>query len=493
MFEEQYRRDNERLHAPADALERIRERAERTRAPRHAVWTRYAAAAAALLLVCGGAAGVLLRGRDAADGAALPQVASAAAPAGGGAQDALERSGDGYAAETEEAAQADEGALLYAAADGLYAPEDHAELYALIGQARADAAEAAEPAASAAENGLPASAPEPAEAADGPDAAGSASAAEAALAAADGQYRYTLSGGVLTVEELADGSARTVSETDLAALAGGERWEPLALHLCGGRLVALAATERAAWDGGREQAVCALLIDVSDPAAPQALAQLAQSGRYLASFASGGLLYVATVHAVSGGAAEGQPRSYCPTLYEASGAAALAAERILVQDGGAGGAYTLLTAVDPAVAVDPAAAVDPAVTGTYAGALAVLSGGERLFFGDGYLAMAADDPYLWEEAAEGTAVTHAGTDTRLTLVTLAGGRMEAAAALLSGRLYDFFAQDGGYAALTEVCELVSGADGAQDVYRALNRYAFDARLCLLDAREGLPADGGAQP
>ena len=90
-------------------------------------------------------------------------------------------------------------------------------------------------------------------------------------------------------------------------------------------------------------------------------------------------------------------------------------------------------------------------------------------------------------------MTHAGTDTRLTLVTLAGGRMEAAAALLSGRLYDFFAQDGGYAALTEVCELVSGADGAQDVYRALNRYAFDARLCLLDAREGLPADGGAQP
>lgn len=493
MFEEQYRRDNERLHAPADALERIRERAERTRAPRHAVWTRYAAAAAALLLVCGGAAGVLLRGRGAADGAALPQVASAAAPADGGAQDALERSGDGYAAETEEAAQADEGALLYAAADGLYAPEDHAELYALIGQARADAAEAAEPAASAAENGLPASAPEPADAADGPDAAGSASAAEAALAAADGQYRYTLSSGVLTVEELADGSARTVSETDLAALAGGERWEPLALHLCGGRLVALAATERAAWDGGREQAVCALLIDVSNPAAPQALAQLAQSGRYLASFASGGLLYVATVHAVSGGAAEDQPRSYCPTLYEASGAAALAAERILVQDGGAGGAYTLLTAVDPAVAVDPAAAVDPAVTGAYAGALAVLSGGERLFFGDGYLAMAADDPYLWEEAAEGTAVTHAGTDTRLTLVTLAGGRMEAAAALLSGRLYDFFAQDGGYAALTEVCELVSGADGTQDVYRALNRYAFDARLCLLDAREGLPADGGAQP
>ena len=138
-------------------------------------------------------------------------------------------------------------------------------------------------------------------------------------------------------------------------------------------------------------------------------------------------------------------------------------------------------------------AVDPAVTGAYAGALAVLSGGERLFFGDGYLAMAADDPYLWEEAAEGTAVTHAGTDTRLTLVTLAGGRMEAAAALLSGRLYDFFAQDGGYAALTEVCELVSGADGTQAVYRALNRYAFDARLCLLDAREGLPADGGAQP
>ena len=466
---------------PADALERIRERAERPRAPRHAAWTRYAAAAAALLLVCGGAAGVLLQGRDAADGAALPQVASAAAPAGGGAQDTLERSGDGYAAETEEAAQADEGALLYAAADGLYAPEDHAELYALIGQARADAAEAAEPAASAAENGLPASAPEPADAADGPDAAGSASAAEAALAAADGQYRYTLSGGVLTVEELADGSARAVSETDLAALASGERWEPLALHLCGGRLVALAATERAAWDGGHEQAVCALLIDVSDPAAPQALAQLAQSGRYLASFASGGLLYVATVHAVSGGAAEDQPRSYCPTLYEASGAAALAAERILVQDGGAGGAYTVLTAVDPAV------------TGAYAGALAVLSGGERLFFGDGYLAMAADDPYLWEEAAEGTAVTHAGTDTRLTLVTLAGGRMEAAAALLSGRLYDFFAQDGGYAALTEVCELVSGADGTQAVYRAQNRYAFDARLCLLDAREGLPADGGAQP
>ncbi|HIU94403.1 MAG TPA: hypothetical protein IAD24_04515, partial [Candidatus Aphodomorpha intestinavium] len=51
MFEEQYRRDNERLHAPADALERIRERAERPRAPRHAAWTRYAAAAAALLLV----------------------------------------------------------------------------------------------------------------------------------------------------------------------------------------------------------------------------------------------------------------------------------------------------------------------------------------------------------------------------------------------------------------------------------------------------------
>lgn len=372
MFEEQYRRDNERLHAPEDALRRIKERAGAS-TPRRVVWTRYVAAAAALLLVCTGAFGVLRahggKGMDAAEPEA-PMMEAAAR------EDVTEDRAAGSEGDTAAESEEQNGApMAYACTSGnLAVPADYDELYLLLapppdadlaaasesasngetadGAAdgwQADAADAGDDANDAEGGSAGATAAGGDSAGDGAsssaDMAASLSPDNSSLAADGGQVRYLLAGGTLSIFDTAGGEEHLLSRTDLPIPAG----EALALYSCGDRLAVVFADERTAWDGDAEQVACVLLLDVSDPTAPEAMATLAQSGRYAGSFSQDGMVLVVTTYALDGAAVPHEPRSFCPTLYDASGATALEADDIRLLTGDAGEAYTVVACIDTAV------------------------------------------------------------------------------------------------------------------------------------------------
>lgn len=372
MFEEQYRRDNERLHAPEDALRRIKERAGAS-TPRRVVWTRYAAAAAALLLVCTGAFGVLRahggKGMDAAEPEA-PMMEAAAR------EDVTEDRAAGSEGDTAAESEEQNGApMAYACTSGdLAVPADYDELYLLLapppdadlaaasesasngetaeGAAdgwQADAADAGDDANDAEGGSAGATAAGGDSAGDGAsssaDMAASLSPDNSSLAADGGQVRYLLAGGTLSIFDTAGGEEHLLSRTDLPIPAG----EALALYSCGDRLAVVFADERTAWDGDAEPVACVLLLDVTDPTAPETMATLAQSGRYAGSFSQDGMVLVVTTYALDGAAVPHEPRSFCPTLYDATGATALEADDIRLLTGDAGEAYTVVACIDTAV------------------------------------------------------------------------------------------------------------------------------------------------
>lgn len=372
MFEEQYRRDNERLHAPEDALRRIKERAGAS-TPRRVVWTRYVAAAAALLLVCTGAFGVLRahggKGMDAAEPEA-PMMEAAAR------EDVTEDRAAGSEGDTAAESEEQNGApMAYACTSGnLAVPADYDELYLLLapppdadlaaasesasngetadGAAdgwQADAADAGDDANDAEGGSAGATAAGGDSAGDGAsssaDMAASLSPDNSSLAADGGQARYLLAGGTLSIFDTAGGEEHLLSRTDLPIPAG----EALALYSCGDRLAVIFMDERTAWDGDAEPVACVLLLDVSDPTAPETMATLAQSGRYVGSFSQDGMVLVVTTYALDGAAVPHEPRSFCPTLYDASGATALEADDIRLLTGDAGEAYTVVACIDTAV------------------------------------------------------------------------------------------------------------------------------------------------
>lgn len=372
MFEEQYRRDNERLHAPEDALRRIKERAGAS-TPRRVVWTRYVAAAAALLLVCTGAFGVLRahggKGMDAAEPEA-PMMEAAAR------EDVTEDRAAGSESDTAAESEEQNGApMAYACTSGdLAVPADYDELYLLLapppdadlaaasesasngetadGAAdgwQADAADAGDDANDAAGGSAGATAAGGDSAGDGAsssaDMAASLSPDDSSLAADGGQVRYLLAGGTLSIFDTAGGEEHLLSRTDLPIPAG----EALALYSCGDRLAVVFMDERTAWNGDAEPVACVLLLDVTDPTAPETMATLAQSGRYVGSFSQDGMVLVVTTYALDGAAVPHEPRSFCPTLYDASGATALEADDIRLLTGDAGEAYTVVACIDTAV------------------------------------------------------------------------------------------------------------------------------------------------
>lgn len=372
MFEEQYRRDNERLHAPEDALRRIKERAGAS-TPRRVVWTRYAAAAAALLLVCTGAFGVLRahggKGMDAAEPEA-PMMEAAAR------EDVTEDRAAGSEGDTAAESEEQNGApMAYACTSGnLAVPADYDELYLLLapppdadlaaasesasngetadGAAdgwQADAADAGDDANDAEGGSAGATAAGGDSAGDGAsssaDMAASLSPDNSSLAADGGQVRYLLAGGTLSIFDTAGGEEHLLSRTDLPIPAG----EALALYSCGDRLAVVFMDERTAWNGDAEPVACVLLLDVSDPTAPETMATLAQSGRYVGSFSQDGMVLVVTTYALDGAAVPDEPRSFCPTLYDAAGATALEADDIRLLTGDAGEAYTVVACIDTAV------------------------------------------------------------------------------------------------------------------------------------------------
>lgn len=507
MFEEQYRRDNERLHAPADALEKIRRRAEAAPPRRHtAMWARYAAAAAALLLVAGGVLSGLLPAvggrndaqpapeaalvRDAeADGAAAEGVTAEGAPAADTAGDVAD-TGDTAGAPAALCADAPGGLSAVDGYDGLYAAVE-GRLEAAGDRAFGTASVAANDILDAGGADGAEIAPESADGADGAaeEAAQAAAADGADLVKTHGTYLYYLANGALYVVSAAGADTALLSRVAISLQKDGEACEPLALHLSGDRLVVLAEGQAAAWSGGEaEPRVQALVFDVSDPAAPRQLAAPGQSGSLVASYLSGGVLYLVTAQDVTGEPLRGEPRSYCPTLYDAAGEpAAMAAEDVHVRDGG-GAAYTVVTAIDVS-------------DGSLRAAQAILGGADAVYLNGTHLLVAwaqysrTQEDLGADAAGRGVRVTRGSMDTALALFSAEGGELAlTATATLPGRLPGPLALDewdGVFRVATaveqrEAREYDDGTDaGAPEETRYACVYTLDAQLQPLGSLERL--------
>lgn len=505
MFEEQYRRDNERLHAPADALEKIRRRVEAAPPRRHAAaWARYAAAAAALLLVAGGVLSGLLPavgGRNDAQPApeaALVRDAEADGAAAGDADVTAEGAPDGDTAGTAADAAGAPAALCADAPGGLAAVDGYDGLYAAVEGLLESADDRAFGTASVAANDIldaddTVNPEAPAGEADGaaaePEEAAQAAADGADLVKTDGTYLYYLANGELYVAAAAGADTALLSRVAISLQKDGEACEPLALHLSGDRLVVLAEGQAAAWSGGEaEPRVQALVFDVSDPAAPRQLAAPGQSGSLVASYLSGGVLYLVTAQDVTGEPLRGEPRSYCPTLYDAAGEpAAMAAEDVHVRDGG-GAAYTVVTAIDVS-------------DGSLRAAQAILGGADAVYLNGTHLLVAwaqysrTQEDLGTDAAGRGVRVTRGSADTALALFSAEGGALAlTATATLPGRLPGPLALDewdGVFRVATaveqwEAREYDDGTDaGAPEETRYACVYTLDAQLQPLGGLERL--------
>ena len=495
MFEEQYRRDNERLHAPADALEKIKRRAE-TPMLRRSAWVRYAAAAAALLLVVGGTMGVLLGRGGAGSGAAAPQSAEAkdVTTAESAPMELCAGAGDGAVGELAVATDYGE---LYERIEGMRGLNEGGK--SMSNAADRTSGAAADGAMPVPEEPMAAPVPAAAPAADANDMGGMDEYSgtnvqvpgvdEADIVKTDGEYIYYLANGTLYIVDAAGSDTALLSRTKVSLQKDGDWREPLELYLSGDRLVVLVSAASLTWsgDGGAQEATYALVYDVSDPAAPGSVASLGQSGYYVSSRMVDGMVYVITTQHIWGSILRDEPRTYCPVLYDGEEPSAMAAGDICIRPGGTEPTYTVVSAIDVAAA------------GTHAAARAVLGGSDTVYMSGEHLLVAATE-YRYEEGdiekdAEGRSVriTRAGSDTSFVLFALDGGQIrQTASATLPGCLLNQFSMDeydGVFRVVTTVDEweerlYTDGVDTYEYEDAQYNcLYTLDAQLQVLGSIE----------
>ena len=463
MFEEQYRQDNERLHAPQALLGRIKaeaardggadgDRARRAAKRRPGTWARYTAAAAAALLVLGGGLGVLLHAQGGASGAdyAAPQAAAAIE----------ERELSLALTEQELAADtASTGAISQ-----LATPKDYGELYDMVDAMGAfseangmrdgwdggfDIAVAEPEAAPMPESGTSAagdSAPiEKAELTAGSGGGYSdtnvqvAGVDEADIVKTDGTYIYYLAGGELFIAEAAGQDTRLLSRTMYTEPESAGYWgTPVEMFLAGDRVVLFLTAENLTWNGsgGAQEATYAVFYDVSDRTGPKEIARLGQSGGYVSSRMIDGTIYLVTTQHVWGGILRDDPATFCPVVYDGAKATTLPAGDIRVHTGSTEPVYTVVSAIDTAKAE------------THTAVKAVLGGAGTVYANEKHLLIAATE-YRYEQGEIGRGqdgrnvrVTRGENETNLVLFAIGDGQIrEAGAATLPGSLLNQFSMD----------------------------------------------------
>ena len=532
MFEEQYRQDNERLHAPKALLDRIKaetgrdgaadgSRTHRAGKMRPRTWARYAAAAA-VLLVLGGGLGVLLTtygGAGKADSAA-PQAAEAANE---------ERSLTADMAVAAGTAMPAEGTALAA----LQTPGDYGELYDMVdamsgsgtrngpmedgfdtgaatddaaGEPEAPLAPAPEPTYAGSASNSAGPSEKPAEMTAEADTAGAGSdysdtnvqvagVDEADIVKTDGTYIYYLANGELYIAQAAGRDTRLLSRTPYIEPEAAGYWGmPVEMFLAGDRVVLFVSATNLTWNGsgGAQDATYAVFYDVSDRTGPKEIARLGQSGGYVSSRMIDGMIYLVTTQYVWNGILRNDPTTFCPVVYDGAKASAMNPADIRVHTDSTEPVYTIVSAIDMAKA------------DTHTAVKAVLGGAGTVYANEKHLLIAATERRYEqggiEKAQDGrhVRVTREESETNLVLFAIDGGRIsEAGAATLPGSLLNQFSMDE-YNGVFRIVTTVNGweervyTDGI-DTYEWENwnhngLYTLDDRLNVLGKIENIAED-----
>ncbi len=499
MFEEQYRHDNDKLHADPALLMEIQKKADAEKRvnQRRAAVLRYGAAAAAVVLVIGGTVGVLAsRGMKnsatesaemSADAASMPMVASANGRAVNGEiadYDALFELVDSLQYGNTEAS---EGAMREEAATDMAAPES---AQADMGSSNSTSGSVQNSTQSLDKGG--ATTQEYSETnvqVKGVD--------EADIIKTDGRYIYYTAGGQFVILSAEGADTRVLSTVNFI---DGENWVGNAseMFLSGDRLVIVTQSSSTVWvDSGKgkvdhyQDQTRVLIYDVSDREHPKRISSLGQSGNYLSARRIGDYVYVVTTQYVWS-VYRNTVETYCPVIYKEDVANTLEVADIYVYDRPNEPLYTVIGVID-------------LTDGTqYAGSKAVLGNAGEMYANANHLLLAAsEERYDTSEIApdktgKNVQITSSVSDTRLMLFTIDGAAIErTATATVRGTILNQFAMDeydGAFRIVTTVNEwerrvYTDGVDSYEYDSKTYNcLYTLDAALNPLGSIENLAKD-----
>ena len=471
MFSEQYRRDNEKLHAKETLLMEIKRQQEQEtkQAAKRARFTRYAVAAAVAVVVFAGAISLLanrpkvdtqLNGVSAA-AATAETFDTAALPAEQPEAAMLEAIAE--TVEGEANVLSDGGASAETpASDGAKSPADYDELFALMESMNAGVAKralygAAEPAAETATAGAgqstdaaPAAAPAAEAAASDGGAACPADFSETNVQVAgideadvvktDGKHIYYVANNQLVILSAQGKDTGILSATMLES---NDKWWGYSseMFLRGDRLLLITSGTSVVWvkDGAgyndNRDMTQVRLYDISNPEKPKLLTTLGQSGSYVSSRMVGDFVYLVTTQFVYN-PVRSMPGTFVPVLQKDGAEQTVAAGDIYYYDNPQSLAYTVIGAIDIASGRD------------FASAKAVFGGTGELYVNGEHLLLAGSEYH--EEIGEiapdangrNVQVTSSHSNTRLTLFTLDGASIRyTAGTIVPGTLVNQFAMD----------------------------------------------------
>lgn len=254
----------------------------------------------------------------------------------------------------------------------------------------------------------------------------------------DGSYLYIAKGTTVAVVLAAAGNTHQVATIDISGLTTGKEvltGPVVGLMIDGTTLVVLThgfeidtadwTRSSAAYLSSAASSLKAAFYDISDPVHPKYVSQVEQSGIYVDSRLSNGVLYLISSYFVAPSPLAGDPASYVPSVDPGlgSGRTTLAPADITITPGVAQPAYSVVTATNVA-------------TRAMVGEQAVLENTNTVYMSDTNLYLAASQ---WPTySADGTVSTpkvaipgfsgsYDGTATGIVRVALGDGSLKVAA------------------------------------------------------------------
>ena len=485
MFKEQYIRDNDKLHAKETLLMEIKEKdaQRKEKSSRRQSWVRYGAVAAAFVLIAGGIIGTVLATRSSDTASPGTQTLSAAAESTNGDVVSVENYDDIYALIEQMQTSYDTG-IVYSG--GAVRTEEAAAMDEAVGKAT-DSATAVEAPAASANGSLDYS--ETNVQVKGVD--------EADIVKTDGNYIYYVANNQLNIIKPDGASTKLVSSTLLGA---SDAWWGYnsEMFLLGDRLMIITQGYNTVWindaNGSYQNntdQTQAVIYDISNPAKPEEIISLGQSGNYVSSRMIGDFVYIVTSQYVYSPVRD-TPVTYIPSLTTGKETSLLGAGDLYVSGSPQSAAYTVVGSINLKNGAK------------YASAKAVFGGTSQIYANAEHLLLAITEytndvsPIAPDKDGKNVQITTGQSNTNLILLGLNEGDItKLASGTVPGYLLNQFSMDeykGVFRVVTTVDTWTQYiyTDGV-DTYdyessNWNNLYTLDASLTVLGKIENLAKD-----